>query len=382
VGNAVLVKVRHTRLGRRFFLKYLSPQASLEADAVERFVHAARAATRLRSEHVALTVDAGRLACGLPYVVSESFRGLELREIMRVRGAIDVSEAVAFLLQAAHAVAEAHRTGIVHGSLSPSTLFVTPGPEGLQLVKVLEFGSSATLRGNPLVLRRRNWSEGTAIFAESLSLWDTLAYSAPEQVRTLEEATPVADVWALGAILYEMLVGSPPFRAASVTALVAAIVADEPPAPSALARSVRSKLDAVVLRCLSKSPEDRFPSVSALALALRPFASPENQRTADRIARIESYDAEQASSSGSSPALEPVRSAPRPSFGASRPIPRARSVAWAWIGSLLLATLGALGGVLAGTVAARALASRDASSPSVSPPAAAPPVGAPVPRAR
>ena len=88
MGSCVLFKVRHARLGRRFLLKYLSPRASSEPHADHYFLQAAREAMRLRSEHAARTVDVGRLACGLPYLVTEAFEGSELREIVRVRGAL------------------------------------------------------------------------------------------------------------------------------------------------------------------------------------------------------------------------------------------------------------------------------------------------------
>jgi serine/threonine-protein kinase len=352
MGSCALAKVRHTRVGKRFFLKHLSAEASSSPHAVERFLQTARAAMRLRSEHAARIVDAGRLSSGVPYVVTESFPGSELREILRLRGALACEEAVDIVLQAAHAVAEAHRHGITHGSLCPSTLFVTSSADGSPTVKVLEFGSSHTLRTDPFAVRLRSWTQGTAIFGESMRLWDTLAYSAPEQLRGSAGATPRSDVWALGAILFELLYGLPPFHGQSSVALMAAIVADRPVLPPHSARRVPRDLASLALRCLSKAPEARFQSVAELAAGLRDFASIDARLIADRIQRIERYDPDRAPWSCSNQALISIspESGDRARHTSQRGVAR-------WAVPLALAVTGALGGVLAGTFVARAIAS-------------------------
>jgi serine/threonine-protein kinase len=399
MGSCVLVKVRHARLEQRFVLKYLAPQASRNPNAVQAFLSGARAAMCLQSEHAARIVDAGRLAFGAPYVVTETFQGSELRELLRVRGALSPTEAIDFVLQASEAVAEAHRNGLIHGSLSPSTLFVTRRPDGLPNIKVLDFGGGNALRANPLAAKLRDWNQGTAVFWESSRLWDTLAYSAPEQLRGTNEPTPLCDVWALGATLHELLCGSPPFQAESSSALLAAIVADAPIPITSLCNDLPRALESVLLRCLSKEPHARFPTVADLALALRPFAAADAQLAADRIARIQSLDTRQSPLLSPSRAIVRVGSSPaaRAEHAVAEPFPLpprilapqspARRMALQLMGSAVLAVLGVLGGTVAGAVVAGRAVSDAASaatmsSPSVKRATSALPVpdGAPVAR--
>jgi serine/threonine-protein kinase len=342
VGTCMLVKVRSVRHGGRLVLKHLTPKACAEPFAVEQFLNAARVAMRLRSEHTAHTVDAGTLETGLPYLVTESFQGAELRDILRVRGSLPRAEAIAVVLQAAHALAEAQRQGLAHGSLSPSALFLTRGPEGQTLAKVLDFGSSATLRVNPFAVRLRHWTQGTAVFSESIRLWDTLACTAPERLRDFADATHAGDVWSLGAVLYELLLGKAPFSATSAPALVAAVVADEPRFEGALARRLPRELKRVILRCLSKSPTARFQSAHELAVALRRFAPKESRPLVDRIARIQAHDPEQA------PWFTASRGRERRSL--ATPAGRRRLTA-----SLLLLAIGVVAGAFAGKSATRSL---------------------------
>jgi serine/threonine protein kinase len=144
-GHEVVLEASHLDLGQRVILRHLSPLASASPEAVARFQRGARKAREMRSEHAERVVDFGRLESGAPYRAVELPRGPSLSEILRVRGALPVSEAVDIVLTACEPVAEAHSTGIIHRSLSTANVFVERRWDGTPLIRVLDFGVSDPL---------------------------------------------------------------------------------------------------------------------------------------------------------------------------------------------------------------------------------------------
>ncbi len=141
-GMGVVVAATHIQLDERVALKFLLPEALINSDAVARFAREARAAVKIKSEHVARVSDVGTLESGSPYMVMEYLHGQDLADWVRDRGAMPISDAVEFVLQACEALAEAHALGIVHRDLKPANLFVTLRADGTPCVKVLDFGIS------------------------------------------------------------------------------------------------------------------------------------------------------------------------------------------------------------------------------------------------
>jgi serine/threonine protein kinase len=282
-GGVLVFQVRHADLGQRFVLKCLIPEACGDPDAVAKFLRGARAAIHLTSEHTARTVDAGRFPSNAPYIVSEALNGCDLRETLRVRGVLAPSEAVDLILQACEAVAEAHSNGLVHRNLNLTTLFAMRRPGGSSFIKVMDFGIADVLAGDPA--RNETYLQFSSTPYPSNQAGDAIRCYSPEQIRGLKDIDVRTDVWALGAILHELLAGSPLYPAVSVPSLLAMIVAD-PPVPVTSVRSdVPSGLEAVILRCLEKERSARFPSVADFAVALRSFASPEARGSIERITR-------------------------------------------------------------------------------------------------
>jgi serine/threonine-protein kinase len=275
-GMGVVVAATHLQLGQLVALKFMLKQALQYPDNIARFEREARAAVRLRSDHVAKVVDVGRLdgddgvaGGGPPYMVMEFLDGEDLDVFMREKGPLPVQLAVDFLLQACEAIAEAHALGIVHRDLKPKNLFLTHRLNGEPLVKVLDFGVSKIVgQGDELSLTATTQVLGSP------------SYMSPEQLRASRDVDQRTDIWALGAILYELLTGTVPFPAHTLTQLTAMVISDPPRPIESLRTDLPPELRAIILRCLEKKVDDRYQSVSDLALVLAQFASPSSSSLA------------------------------------------------------------------------------------------------------
>ncbi|HEY3359403.1 MAG TPA: serine/threonine-protein kinase, partial [Polyangia bacterium] len=274
-GMGAVVAARHHGLGHSVAIKFLLPDALANAEGLARFLREARALVRLRSEHVVRVMDVDTLPGGAPYVVMERLHGQDLAQALAARGPLPPAEAVGYVLQACAAVAEAHALGIVHRDLKPANLFVTAGPDGAPLIKVLDFGISKVVDLGA--------GDGAGLTASS-ALMGTPAFMSPEQIRSARDVDGRTDIWAFGAVLYQLLGGAPPFAGDNLVAVCAAILAAEAPALGRVRPEVPPGLERVVSRCLEKDPARRYPTVAHLARALLPFAPP---GCAALVARIE-----------------------------------------------------------------------------------------------
>jgi serine/threonine protein kinase len=259
-GMGVVVAARHVDLGELFAIKFLLPAALQHAQAVERFVREARAAAKLKGEHIAKVYDVGRLPDGRPYMALEYLDGTDLKEIVEKRGAVPIPEAVALVVQACEALSEAHRLGIVHRDLKPANLFVIRRPNGTPCVKVLDFGISKQL--TPDDPEQHELTKTGMIVGSPF-------YMSPEQMTRAKEVDARSDIWSLGCVLYELVTGQRPFQADALTALVGMVLQEEPPPPRAHFAGIPPALEAVILRCLAKPKEQRFQSAEDLITALR-----------------------------------------------------------------------------------------------------------------
>jgi serine/threonine-protein kinase len=276
-GMGFVLAARHTILNQRVAIKLMHPEHAESEEAVARFVREGQSAARLRSQHVGRVLDVGQLETGIPFLVMDFLDGSDLSEVVDKRGPLPVTNAVLFLLQACEAVAEAHTLGIVHRDLKPANLFLTTDAYGKPMVKVLDFGISKVLSGFGAESIR------TPTLTATKAVMGSPMYMPPEQMVSTRSADARSDIWALGAILYELLTAEHPWRGESLQEICIRIGTD--PAPSARARrgEVPLELDRCILHCLEKKPEQRYQRVTELARDLAPFGGPNARNLLERI---------------------------------------------------------------------------------------------------
>jgi serine/threonine-protein kinase len=274
-GMGVVVAAHHLQLDERVAIKFLLPQALKNPQAIARFLREARAAVKIKSEHVARVTDVGQLENGLPYMVMEYLDGGDLATWLKRWGPMPVDQAVDFVLQAGEAIAEAHALGIVHRDLKPANLFCVRRADGQLAIKVLDFGISKVTTPNE---QKHDMTHTSTIVGSP-------SYMSPEQLQSSKGVDPRSDVWSLGIILFELVTGQVPFVAEAMTELVIKI-ATEPPIPLSHVRTdLPLGLESLVLRCLEKDRGRRFQSVGELAIALRDYAPRHAWPSVERILR-------------------------------------------------------------------------------------------------
>ena len=268
----VVYAATHTQLRQRVAIKVMRPSAA-DKEQLERFLREARASVGLKTQHVARVLDVGTTDDGAPYMVMEHLDGRDLAAELRDRGPMSIAEAVCHVLQVCEGVAEAHATGIVHRDIKPANLFLTTSADGEPCVKVLDFGIS------------KFTDEAVSLTGEQHALGSPL-YMSPEQMKASKDVDSRSDIWALGVTLYELVAGKTPFHG-DLIAVVCTRVFQEPPVPLTTYRSdAPAGFEAVIMQCLDKDRERRFPSVAALAAALVPFGPPLAALSAERVAKV------------------------------------------------------------------------------------------------
>ena len=248
-------RARDTRLERDVAIKVLPQLVLSEPVRLQRFEVEAKAAAALNHPNILAVYQMGTYA-GVPYLVSELLEGMTLAETVR-RGPLPLRKAIDYGVQIARGLAAAHEKGIVHRDLKPDNLFVTKDGR----VKILDFGLAKVVQPK----------ESLANMAPTLTIpgvaMGTVGYMSPEQVRGLA-TDHRTDIFAFGAILYEMVMGQATFGRPTSADTMSAILNEEPTPISELAPETPAGLQRVVLRCLEKNPEQRFQSASDLAFAL------------------------------------------------------------------------------------------------------------------
>jgi serine/threonine-protein kinase len=276
-GMGIVMAGQHLLLDEPVAIKFLSAE-SLSDEAIARFEREARAAVKIKSEHVVRVLDVGRLDSGAPYMVMEYLDGEDLAKRLRRLGPLTIEDAVDFVLQACVAMADAHAAGIVHRDLKPNNLFCARRSDGRLIIKVLDFGISKQNNARPSFVEHSVTRTGAVLGCP--------LYMSPEQVQSSRHVDSRSDIWSLGVVLFELLTGVVPF-AGEAFGEVAVKIATQAVTPLRVYREdVPAELEQVVARCLEKSPAHRFGTVAELARALSPFAPAYAQPMVERITRI------------------------------------------------------------------------------------------------
>ena len=267
-GMGEVYRATDTRLGRDVALKVLPREFVADSDRLSRFEREVRAAAALSHPNIMSVFDVGS-ADGVPYFVSELLDGETLRERLK-RGALPVAEAVRYGAQIARGLAAAHDGGIVHRDLKPENIFITADGRA----KILDFGIAKALPASSIDQGHALTAEGTATGA----LIGTIPYMSPEQVRG-EPPDPRSDIFSLGSVLYELLLGRPAFASPTPAETISAILTKDPFADAPAAAIPPAALE-ITRHCLEKNPRQRFQSAHDVAFGLEVLSDPSASRSA------------------------------------------------------------------------------------------------------
>ncbi len=259
-GMGVVCLGRHVQLDRPVAIKFLRQALAGRPAIVERFLNEARALAALRSEHVVSVMDVGQLESGRPYLVMEHLDGIHLEALLERDGALSIETAISYVLQICEPLAEAHALGIVHRDIKPENLFLWSGGPTADSVKVLDFGLAKQLGS----------SRALGVTGPQDSIGSP-CYMSPEQVSTPQLVDSRTDVWSVGVVLYRLLTNTLPFEGERLVQVLSNILAANPVQLPELAPELDDELNAIVMRCLQKSPAARYQTMSQLSDALTAY---------------------------------------------------------------------------------------------------------------
>jgi eukaryotic-like serine/threonine-protein kinase len=253
-GMGIVYKAQDLKLDRPVALKFLPPELTCDPEARQRFVHEAKAASALQHNNICVVHDIDEAENGQMFICMEYLEGETLKKKIE-RGPLKIEEAVGFALQVAQGLARAHDHGIIHRDIKPANVLITL--DGV--AKIVDFGL-AKLSGRTMLTR-------------SGSTLGTAAYMSPEQALGAP-ADHRTDIWSLGVMLYEMLTGTRPFDADYENALFYSIANSQPEPPTGLRTGIPIQLEQVVLKCMAKSPAERYQHANEVAVDLRRATTP------------------------------------------------------------------------------------------------------------
>ncbi|MFI6076722.1 Stk1 family PASTA domain-containing Ser/Thr kinase [Actinoplanes sp. NPDC051343] len=333
-GMAEVHKGRDLRLGRDVAIKMLRTDLARDATFQERFRREAQNSAALNHPAIVAVYDTGEEISStgekLPFIVMEFVNGQTLKEVLGQEGRIQPRRALEIIADICAALEFSHRHGIIHRDIKPGNVMITPNGQ----VKVMDFGIARAL------------ASGATTMTQTSAVIGTAQYLSPEQARG-EAVDARSDVYAAGCVLFELLVGHPPFVGDSPVSVAYQHVREEPKAPSSINREVSPDVDAIVLKALSKNPINRYQSAQEMradalrAVAGRPvLATPVMSEAETMAMQGQAAATRQWQPQGATTMQRPV-----PPGGGMPPPPERRSSSWvmaalAGLGVLVVVVLG------------------------------------------
>ncbi|HVY45077.1 MAG TPA: serine/threonine-protein kinase [Minicystis sp.] len=245
---------RNELIDRDVALKIMRPEVAEDAVSLQRFFNEAKASGRVRSPSIVEILDLGQAEDGSPFLVFELLEGEGLDEKLRRDGTIDGEVLLEMLVGVARALDQAHQQGIVHRDLKPANIFVTTGPTGSLVGKILDFGISKVFDTSHNFTLTRT---GTVVGSP--------AYMSPEQAAGREDIDGRADIWSLGVVMYEALTGTLPHQAANYNALMVRILTQDSDPVITRKTDLPPSVCAIVDACLKRERDERTQSAGVLS---------------------------------------------------------------------------------------------------------------------
>lgn len=258
-GMGIVYRGQQKKIDRPVAVKFLNPDVCSSPETYERFVQEARLAARVEHPGTVKIIDLGTTQEGIPYIVMEYLRGHDLASRISSQGQLHLTEALTIMEQLLGVLAAVHTVGIVHRDLKPENVFLQQQSGGSTALKILDFGVS----------RLVGVQGRSGRITEAGRVYGTPQYVSPEQARGRLDVDHRSDLYSAAVMLFEMLMGVPPFMADSPVGLLLDIISTPPPNPLELRNDIPPALAGIIIRGLEKDPADRFQSAQEMQAALK-----------------------------------------------------------------------------------------------------------------